>query len=130
MPLTSEQFHDIISSLKSDALAGRRAAPRVGLRLQVTLIPCTETNVEEQTVWLRDLSVSGMGFIHNRPLQVGGFLVMRFPRDAGEAIALLVEVTRCRQVGPMSFEIGTRIERVVTREELSRTTAPETPARR
>jgi hypothetical protein len=118
MQLTSEQFHEIISSLKSDALSGRRAAPRVGLRLQVTIIPCTQTNVVEQTVWLRDLSVSGMGFIHNRSLPVGGFLVTRFQRDQGDAIAVLVEVTRCKQVGPMSFEIGTRIERDVTRDEL------------
>lgn len=118
MQLTAEQFHEIISSLKSDALHGRRAAPRVGLRLQVTIIPCTETNVKEQTAWLRDLSVSGMGFIHDRPMQVGSFLVVRFNRDAGEAIAVLVEVNRSKQVGPTSFEIGTRIERVVTREEL------------
>jgi hypothetical protein len=118
MHLTSEQFHQIISTLKSDALSGRRAAPRVGLRLPVTIIPCAETNVREKTAWLRDLSVSGMGFIHDGPLPVGGFLVVRFDRDAGQALAILVEVTRCKQVGPTSFEIGTRIERVVTREEL------------
>jgi hypothetical protein len=118
MQLTSEQFHQIISTLKSDPLSGRRGAPRVGLRLMITIIPCNEAEVTEQRAWLRDLSVSGMGFIHDRPLQVGAFLVVRFDRNTDEAIAVLVEVTRSKQVGPTSFEIGTRIERVVTREEL------------
>ena len=120
MQLTAQQFHEIISSLKSDALSGRRAAPRVGLRLPVTIIPCADHDVVEHTVWLRDLSVSGMGFVHNQPLPIGSFLVVRFERDGGDSIAVLVEVTRSQQVAPTSHEIGTRIERMVTRDEIER----------
>jgi hypothetical protein len=118
MQLTSDQFHEIISSLRSDALAGRRGAPRVGLRLQVSIIPCTQTHAQEETVWLRDLSVTGMGFVHSRHLPVGSFLVIKFQRDGSDSIAILVEVTRSKQVGASSFEIGTRIERLVTRDEI------------
>ena len=118
MQLTAEQFNGIISSLRSDALAGRRGAPRVGLRLQVTVIPCAETDVVEQTVWLRDLSVSGMGFVHSQPFAEGTHLVARFHQAGGESIAVLVEVTRCRQLAETSYEIGTRIDRLITREEL------------
>lgn len=118
MQLTAEQFNGIISSLRSDALAGRRGAPRVGLRLQVTVIPCAEQDVVEQTVWLRDLSISGMGFVHSQPFAEGSYLVARFHQDAGDSIAVLVEVTRCKQVAATSYEIGTRIDRMVTRDEL------------
>src|SRR5260221_5039039 len=118
MQLTADQFNDILSSLRSDALAGRRGAPRVGLRIQVTIIPCAEHDVVEQVVWLRDLSVSGMGFVHSRPFPPGSFLVAKFQRDSGESIAVLVEVMRTKKLGPTSYEIGTRIERMISREEL------------
>ena len=75
--------------------------------------------VGEQSVWLRDLSVSGMGFVHNQALPLGSFLVVRFERDGGDSIAVLVEVTRSKQVAATSFEIGTRIERIVTRDEIA-----------
>jgi c-di-GMP-binding flagellar brake protein YcgR len=118
MQLTAEQFNGIIASLRSDPLAGRRGAPRVGLRLRVTVIPCAETNVVEQTVWLRDLSVTGMGFVHSRPFPEGSHLVTRFHQADNESIAILVEVTRCKEVAPKTYEIGTRIDRLITREEL------------
>jgi hypothetical protein len=118
MQLTAEQFNGIISSLRSDPLAGRRGAPRVGLRLQVTVIPCSEKNVVEENVWLRDLSVSGMGFVHSHPYPEGSHLVARFHQAGDQCIAILVEVTRCKQVAPTTYEIGTKIERLITREEL------------
>jgi hypothetical protein len=99
MQLTAEQFNGIIASLRSDPLAGRRGAPRVGLRL-------------------RDLSVTGMGFVHSRPFPEGSHLVTRFHQADNESIAILVEVTRCKEVAPKTYEIGTRIDRLITREEL------------
>ena len=118
MQLTPEQFHGIISSLRSEALAGRRASPRVGLRLQLSIIECGQPNAAEQVVWLRDLSVTGMGFVHTRPFSRGSHLVARFQQPGGQTISLKVQVIRSKQVGPMSFEIGTKIERMIPREEL------------
>jgi len=119
MQLTADQFNDILTSLRSDALAGRRSAPRVGLRIQVTIIPCADAAVVEQTAWLRDLSVSGMGFVHSRPFPPGSFLVVKFQRTSGETIAVLVEVMRTKKLGPTSYEVGTRIERMISRDELA-----------
>ncbi|HEY7117805.1 MAG TPA: PilZ domain-containing protein [Tepidisphaeraceae bacterium] len=120
MQLTAAQFQDIITSLRSDALGGRRTAPRVGMRLQVPIIPCAEdqAQVQEQLVWLKDLSVSGMCFVHSRGLPINSHFVARFSRDRDEPLAVLLEVVRCKKLGPTSYEIGSRIDRVISREEL------------
>jgi hypothetical protein len=118
MQLTADQFQEIINSLRSDSLGGRRTAPRVGLRIQMTVIPCADNNIIEHTVWLRDISVSGMCFIHTRPFPLGGYLVAKFHRHNAESIAVLVEVMRSKKLGATSYEIGTRIDRMITREEL------------
>ena len=73
MRLTAQQFTEIISSLKSDKQDRRRTSPRVGMRLQVPIIPCLDDakQIKEQVVWLKDLSVSGMCFVHSKGLAVG-----------------------------------------------------------
>jgi hypothetical protein len=122
MRLSAEQFTDIISSLKSDTAGGRRNSPRVGMRLQVPIIPCLDhaSQVKEQIVWLKDLSVTGMCFVHGRGMPIGSFFVARFAREKDEPLAVLLEVVRCKKLGPTSYEVGSKIDRVICGETLAR----------
>ena len=120
MRLTAQQFTDIISSLKSDDAGGRRTSPRVGMRLQVPIIPCLDdaSLVKEQIVWLKDLSVSGMCFVHGKRMPIGSFLVARFARERDEPLAVLLEVVRCKKLGPTTYEVGSKIDRVISGDSL------------
>jgi hypothetical protein len=122
MRLSAEQFTDIISSLKSDTAGGRRNSPRVGMRLQVPIIPCLDNaaQVKEQVVWLKDLSVTGMCFVHGKGMPVGSFFVARFARERDEPLAVLLEVVRCKKLGPNSYEVGSKIDRVISGDTLAR----------
>jgi hypothetical protein len=122
MRLSAEQFTDIISSLKSDTAGGRRNSPRVGMRLQVPIIPCLDNaaHVKEQVVWLKDLSVTGMCFVHGTGMPVGSFFVARFAREKDEPLAVLLEVVRCKKLGANSYEVGSKIDRVISGDSLAR----------
>jgi hypothetical protein len=122
MRLTAQQFTEIISSLRSDEAGGRRTSPRVGMRLQVPIIPCLDDAklVKEQVVWLKDLSVTGMCFVHGKGMPVGSFFVARFARERDEPLAVLLEVVRCKRLGPTSHEVGARIDRVISGDTMSR----------
>ena len=122
MRLSAEQFTDIIASLKSDGLGGRRNSPRVGMRLQVPIIPCLDDakQVKEQVVWLKDLSITGMCFVHGKGMPIGSFFVARFAREKDEPLAVLLEVVRCKKLGATSYEVGAKIDRVISGDSLAR----------
>jgi hypothetical protein len=122
MRLSAEQFTDIIASLKSDAAGGRRNSPRVGMRLQVPIIPCLDDakQVREQVVWLKDLSITGMCFVHGKGMPTGSFFVARFAREKDEPLAVLLEVVRCKKLGATSYEVGAKIDRVISGDSLAR----------
>ena len=120
MRLTAQQFTEILASLKSDEAGGRRTSPRVGMRLQVPIIPCLDDPklIKEQVVWLKDLSVSGMCFVHSTGMPIGSFFVARFAREKEEPLAVVLEVVRCKKLGPTSYEVGSKIDRVISGERL------------
>jgi hypothetical protein len=119
MPLSSEQFQEIIGSLRSDALFGRRATPRVGMRLQIRITPCVETPpVRQYDAWLRDMSMSGICFVGPVDLPLGSYVVSQFARECATPLSILYEVVRCHKRAENLFEIGARIERVLTDQEL------------
>jgi hypothetical protein len=119
MPMSSEQFQEIIGSLRSDPLFGRRAAPRVGFRLRIRIIPCVEAGpVKQYDAWLRDVSTGGMCFVGPVELAPGTFLVTQFARDEASPLTILYEVVRCQPRSKELFEVGARMDRVLSDEEI------------
>ena len=119
MPLNSQQFQEIIGALRSDALFGRRTSPRVGLRIQIRITPCVQTPpVKQYDAWLRDMSMSGICFVGPVDLSLGSYVVSQFPRECANPLSILYEVVRCHKRTQNLYEIGARIERVLTDEEL------------
>jgi hypothetical protein len=119
MQLTSSQFLRIIETLKSDPLQGRRTTPRVGLRFKATMVPCVESaEVPRHEVWVKDLSVQGIGLVHTEELPLGSLIIVQFAADHDSGISVLYKVTRSHRVGVKSVEIGAKIDHVLTPEEL------------
>ena len=121
MPLTSRQFHEMIGSLRSDPLFGRRESPRVGVRLRLRITPCVDAPpVRHYDAWLRDMSSSGACLIGPVEMPVGSFFVARISRDKDAApMYTLFGVVRCHKRGDKVYEIGARIERVLSEAEIN-----------
>jgi hypothetical protein len=119
MKLTSSQFLRIIETLRSDPLEGRRRTPRVGLRCKAIMVPCVEDGpVQCHEVWVRDLSVEGIGFIHHDTLPLHSFVIFQFTAKDDAGLSVLCQIVRSVRVAPKSVEIGAKIDHVLTPEEL------------
>src|SRR5690242_11149426 len=76
LALTAELFDQIVNSLKSDIgrrTNEKRTKPRVGVRGRVQILPINAdgTVAQKFDVWVRDVSASGIGILHNSPLSTG-----------------------------------------------------------
>ena len=85
--LTAEMLNDIVSNLKSDNSGTRgsdkRAQGRVGLRGLLDVVPCTfnkEAN-KPLSVWVRDISVNGLGLMTAQRFDDGMEFIARFVRE-------------------------------------------------
>jgi hypothetical protein len=121
MKLTAEQFEQILASLKSDSSRPRqqdkRSSPRVGIRMQVTIVPCLQgVPVTPHLVWVRDVSAHGMGLIHHEPLPIGSYFLALFQRKGGERLTVLYKVASCSRLSTQQTLIGGQIDRVITSE--------------
>ena len=119
MKLTAEQFEQILASLKSDSSRPRqqdkRSSPRVGIRMQVTIVPCVQGQpATPHLVWVRDVSAHGMGLIHNEPLPIGSYFLALFQRKGGERLTVLYKVASCSRLSTQQTLIGAQIDRVIT----------------
>jgi hypothetical protein len=124
MFLGAEQYDEIVSHLRSDRTRQRtherRSSPRVGLRVQVQLIPCrTGGRASVQTAWLRDISATGVGLVCHELLEAGTYLVVCFPRKKkGQSLDVLFVVTRCTRLTPGHFSIGARFQRIIRPDDV------------
>ena len=112
--LSAELFKSIVNSLKSDK-AGRihelRSGPRVGVRgkLEVVLLAPDGRPVGAAVVWVRDVSVDGIGILHTKALKVGSRFVARFPRHDEGSLTLVYAVTHAKDVTKGLYTIGAQL---------------------
>lgn len=121
MQLSADQFEQIVTQLRSGQPhrnAERRASPRVGLRAQVSVIPCrTGIRARVHTVWIRDVSAHGINFLFHQPLAAGTYVVLVLPRTKGPTLDLLFVVKRCQPLGNGQVSVGAHLERVIESSE-------------
>jgi hypothetical protein len=130
MKLSADQFEQILGSLRSFKASGdnndKRRSPRVGLRMNATLIACnTGHAAQPHTVRVRDVSAEGIGLTHVEALAAGSYFIVAFRRSAGEVLSVLYRVAHCHRMSDRAFAVGGMLERVLSSEELksSRRTA-------
>jgi hypothetical protein len=121
----AEQYEEIVTRLRSEHSGSRsherRRSPRVGLRVQIQLIPCRagKGKATLQTAWLRDISADGAGIVFHEKLDVGTFLVVCFPRKKGQPLDVLYVVTRCTRLNDKHFSIGARFLRIIAPDDVN-----------
>jgi hypothetical protein len=120
----AEQYEEIVTRLRSEHSGSRtterRRSPRVGLRVQIQLIPCRtgKGKASIQTAWLRDVSADGVGMVFHEKLDVGMFIVVCFPRKRGQPLDVLFVVTRCARLNDKHFSIGARLLRIIAPDDV------------
>jgi hypothetical protein len=110
MNLSAEQFEHIIAALRSDAICGRnaeqRAAPRVGMRMQVSVALLNNgAAITRHQVRVRDISITGIGLLASEEIQIGTYFAVHFAgRDDG--VTVLYQVVRSQAVGEKMYQVG------------------------
>ena len=117
--LPAEQFKEIIRSLRSDGQGRRslekRTGPRVGLRARLT-IRLHRAGVLSKApilVWLRDLSVEGIGLVHAQTFEEGDEFIAEFPLRDQQNLNVLYKVVHCKMLSKNLFCIGGRLVRML-----------------
>ncbi len=115
MALSAEQFSAILDHLRSDATCGRdseeRVAPRVGLRVRAT-VTCWKADHKTVSgkVWIRDISVGGIGLLIHDLIEKGSLFVIVFEGGNGN-ITVVYRVVRCQEAGKNQYIVGGLFEK-------------------
>jgi hypothetical protein len=120
MELSADLFEQIVGGLKGDNVAGRdkRIEPRVGLRKKTTIIVgMSDNGADSQQVWVRDLSRSGIGILHNKTLKPNSEFVIKLIRREGDEVSIIYTVKYCKVAGPKQFSIGGVLKKIETAEK-------------
>jgi hypothetical protein len=118
MAFSAERFQEILDSLNADASRPnrqpeRRTEPRVGMRTQVAIsVVQGQGKVTQKRVWLRDVSVSGIGFTMGEAMAHGSHLLVHFP-SRRQPITVLYQVMRTEPMGEHSFIVGCKLVKYV-----------------
>ncbi len=117
--LTADMLNDIVSNLKSDNGGARgqdkRTQGRVGLRGALDVVPCTFSKVSNKpiSVWVRDISVSGIGLLASSRFEEGLEFIARFVREGRPPLCILYKVRYCRRVSSDLMSVGASFDRVM-----------------
>ena len=115
MNLTAERFSDLIASLEAlqDDHSEQRRQPRVALEADATIIPLGYERPGATPIIARDLSSSGIGFLHNRQLALDEQFALVLPQIDDNPAIVLCEVAFWQPLGREVFAIGGRFVRVL-----------------
>lgn len=102
-----EAVDHLLALHPSHAGAEHRSSPRVSYSRPVQVTKDNKTDL----CATKDISRTGIGFLHTRPLY--GRVILGFTTPTGDTVRFLGEVVRARQVGRL-FEIGAKfVERII-----------------
>jgi hypothetical protein len=108
MLIYAGQVSEMLRAIRCDRkVSDRRRAPRVGLRAKVEMVTSPERPATAQ-VWIRNISLSGVGLLHSRKLAVGETIVLRFPTADKKMLSVPCEVIHCQSIPNQFFRIGAR----------------------
>ena len=117
MALTAEIFKQLVQNLTSDQ--GRkskdlRTRPRVGVhgRIDVRPIVGGKFSARPLSVWVKDLSIDGIGILHSKALAKETRFVAYFPRTEGEAMALTYVVAYTKRVSKDLYVVGGKLSSI------------------
>ncbi len=123
MMLSAEMFEQISDALKSDGPPGRdkRLEPRVGMTGEVMLLNVRNRQQRgTNSVRVRDISRTGVGLYHIKPLAKGQRFIIQLETVKNESIWLICVTAYCRKLEEDRFSIGARIQQVLNAAEVEK----------
>ena len=120
MELIAAEFARLLRDLKSDHRPGeRRNRPRAPTRAKVFVIPILlgGKTPRRQTLWVKDISKTGMGLAGPVGFDEATRLLVILPISQCESFVLLTEVVRQVRMPGNTFVMGCRFVRRVSMEE-------------
>jgi hypothetical protein len=114
LTLTADAFNQIVHSLKSDEgrrFNEKRSKPRVGVRGRVSIVLLGNDSVGEKTltVWVRDVSATGIGILLNEPLPHGSRFAACFHRNGDQPLTLTYIVAHAKTAVKGLYTIGAHL---------------------
>ena len=115
MTLTASLFQQILTSLRSDTgrrFNEQRMGPRVGVRGKIKVQRGTaeaSPNQPPLEVWVRDVSISGIGLLSSEAMTAGTHFRAQFPKVDDLPLTLLYTVVHCKSVSKGLFVVGARL---------------------
>jgi hypothetical protein len=118
--LTAQLYKQILASLKSDPpnrSTNKRAQGRVGLRCSVQITPVSfgDTGANPFVVWVRDISMKGIGIVTSMPMSENSTFVAHFSRDPEPPLAVNYKVIYCRRLSSDLYSVGAALEQPAKR---------------
>lgn len=106
MALSQAQFNAVLSSLRSDRLESeeKRRAPRVGIGTRATVL--MHSSRKSFDVYVRDLSVSGVGITGHHSMAAGDHFSLLLTRQNEKPAHVLCEVKYCREPITGLYDVG------------------------
>ncbi len=108
MKLDNQLFRSVVSALRSSRSEGnKRVLPRVGLTAEVNISFVIDDHVQPMvSVRVRDLSRSGIGFLHSVAIPMAARVILQLPVPGQRPRFVLCVVKHCRPVAANLFAIG------------------------
>ena len=113
MKLDRKLFKSVVDALRGEGRRGdQRACPRVGLTAEVLIKPLgSNENQQMVVVRVRDLSRTGIGFLHTMSMHEGMEMLLHLPIPGFQPQVILCEVRHCRAVGEKLFAVGASLRK-------------------
>jgi PilZ domain-containing protein len=114
--LSAEVFETILANLRSDNTgrqSEKRQNPRVGLRakLDISLPDSAKKGGQPTTVWVRDISLCGLGILTGRFMKTGMTFTAMFDRAREGTLNVEYTVTYCKTLSDEMFSVGARVNK-------------------
>ena len=120
MPLTYDQKSEIrIAFDEAYVPADRRRDLRVKYRVEAQ-ISSWQNNKQGVpfTVRIEDFSPTGVGLVHNAPLDPGSEYLIKVPRPNYQDLIVLLTVARCKRLEDGTYLVGLELSSVLDRSHM------------
>ncbi len=119
MELSNELFSEITGQPGSPPVGEtggteRRTAGRVGLAIKTPVMTFRGGILGPATmVSTCDISIKGVGFVHDQAMHYGEQLLIRLPRQKDKPVWIRCTVTRWQPLGENRYAIGAEFQQVI-----------------
>jgi hypothetical protein len=119
MRLALLQFSEIVKSCRiKEVKSGmeHRHSLRKSVQARVQVVPVESATPTPFTALLQDISLTGMGLLQSRPMEVGKRFVVLLPREGSEPLSIVCVSRFCCTLADGLYRIGAEFQQVLPKD--------------